>query len=85
VKQRRPVNSDVVRLNITLQTKPEVIAALKSSAEPAEEYFRQREPCESPESIGSSGSVFRVFRNVDKPSWFSFGSENGKGSLNDCP
>ena len=57
-----------MRLNITLETKPELMVALKSAAASAEEYFSQREVCETAESIGASGSMFRVFRNVDKPS-----------------
>src|SRR5205807_5583991 len=67
-ESRRRVNSTVMRLNITLETKPELMVALKSAAASAEEYFSQREACETAESIGASGSMFRVFRNVDKPS-----------------
>jgi hypothetical protein len=57
-----------MRLNITIETKPESLAALKSAADSAKKYFSQRESRETAESIGASGTMFRVFRNVEKPS-----------------
>lgn len=57
-----------MRLNITLQANPQHLDALKASGSKAAEYFNRRERVLTPEAIGASGSMFRVFSGIDKPS-----------------
>lgn len=57
-----------MRLNITLHTNPHRLDALKAAVSEATEYFSRRESAPTAESIGASGSMFRVFRGIDKPS-----------------
>ncbi len=57
-----------MRLNITLQTDPQHLDALKTARPKAAEYFRRRERALTADDIRASGSMFRVFRGIDKPS-----------------
>jgi hypothetical protein len=57
-----------MRLNITLEANPKRLDALKASLPKAAKYFNKRETVPTADSIGASGSMFRVFRGIDKPS-----------------
>jgi hypothetical protein len=57
-----------MRLTISLQPNAQHVDALNGTLPEAQEYFRKREPISTAESIGASGSMFRVFRGIDKPS-----------------
>jgi hypothetical protein len=57
-----------MRLNLTLEANPQRLDALKASLPEAKEYFNKRDPVPTADSIGASGSMFRVFRGIDKPS-----------------
>src|SRR5215831_13336511 len=56
------------RLTISLKTNPQHVEALNSAVIAAQKYFCKREPVLNADSIGASGSMFRVFRGIDKPS-----------------
>jgi len=41
---------------------------LKATLRDAKHYYSRRDPIQTPKSIGASGSMFRVFRGITKPS-----------------
>ena len=55
-------------LDVTPYKNPDAVRDLIASFPDAKKYFSQRNSIESANSIGSSGSMFRVFRGIDKPS-----------------
>jgi|SRR5882724_760939 len=55
-------------LDLTPYKNPDAVRDLIASFPDAKKYYSQRNSIESAKSIGSSGSMFRVFRGIDKPS-----------------
>jgi hypothetical protein len=57
-----------MRFNFTLSTNPQHLQDLMAALPGAREYFSSRERDETATSIGVSGSMFRVFGGIEKPS-----------------
>jgi hypothetical protein len=76
-----------MRIDIATYTSPPHLRKLSAALPAAKRHYRQRDPIETFKSIGASGSMFRVFRNIDKPSviyqkW-AFDTVQGKGFARD--
>lgn len=55
-------------IDLTPYKNPDAVRDLVASFPDAKKYYGQRNPIESAKSIGSSGSMFRVFRGIEEPS-----------------
>lgn len=55
-------------IDLTPYKNADAVRDLVASLPRAKEYYEKRDSCDSPKSIGSSGSMFRVFRGIEKPS-----------------
>jgi hypothetical protein len=70
-------------LDLTPYKNPDALRDLVASFPDAKKYYGQRNSIQSPKSIGSSGSMFRVFGGIDKPSliyknWAFTQTQSGK-------
>lgn len=57
-----------MKLDLTLFVNAARFQELESSVPAAQQYFSRRDPITSAKSIGASGSMFRVFRGIERPS-----------------
>lgn len=57
-----------MRIDLSSYVNSDFVTDLREKLSDAEEHFAHRSPLKSPQSIGASGSMFRVFRGIEKPS-----------------
>ena len=57
-----------MRIDISAYQNARHLKELKAALPEAKSYYSQRDPVQNFKSIGASGSMFRVFRGITKPS-----------------